>query len=157
MYVLCYVSTAVPYNLYFPDLSRPSLSYTVYFFCCVVYRIFGKGTTPRFIIFTLFIYVFKQLGTTLYKLAARQHSRKQHHTHACGSLSALYYCSFLSIVAFDIWPCNLLAWGSLLLCDTCMLPRVLKHRHLQRRNMTSYAYDTISHAVRFQFALAPLP
>ena len=102
MYVLYSVSTAVPYNLDFPDLSRPSLSYTVYFFCCVVYRIFGKGTTPRFIIFTLFIYVFKQLGTTLYKLAARQHSRKQHHTHACGSLSALYYCSFLLIVAFDI-------------------------------------------------------
>ena len=47
--------------------------------------------------------------------------------HACGSFSALYYCGLL--VAFIIGPCDLQACGSLLLCDTCMLPQVRRHRY----------------------------
>ena len=60
--------------------------------------------------------------------ACRLPAEQEATPHACGSLSALYYCGFLLVVAFVIGPCDLYACGSLLLCDTCMLPQVLQHR-----------------------------
>lgn len=82
MYVLSSICTAVPYRLGFLDISRRFWWYTVYSCCRVVCLIFGKGTTPRFILRNLFVYVSNQLGTTLYMPAARQQNRKQRHARA---------------------------------------------------------------------------
>ena len=72
---------------------------------------------------------YNQLATTLYTPAACQQSRKQHHTRTVVSPRCITAVASCLIVAFVIGPCDQWPCGSLLLCDTCMLPQVLQNRY----------------------------
>ena len=67
--------------------------------------------------------LYNQLATTLSTPAASQQSRKQHHACAVVCPRCIAVASY-SVVAFLSDPAICRAGGSLLLCETCMLPQV---------------------------------
>lgn len=73
--------------------------------------------------------------------AYRPPAKQEVSSRVCGSLFALYCYGFNCSFAFCVEHCDLWSWGSLPLCDTCMLPQV-QPQHCCCCALPQYSYTS---------------